>query len=110
MAREYQNMRDRNIVNSWEKGGKFEGKQVTDEALLSHLKSRAAGLAKDDPMYDEASQRVDEYTFSISNSKMELRYAQGKASDASMASFYNKWSGKLPQNSEAWRNMQTLAA
>src|SRR6188472_3942053 len=110
MAREYQNMRDRNIVNSWEKGGKFEGKQVTDEALLSHLKSRAAGLAKDDPMYDEASQRVDEYTFSISNSKMELRYAQGKASDAAMASFDNKWSGKLPQNSEAWRNMQTLAA
>jgi len=110
MAREYQSMRDRNILNSWDKGGKFEGRQATDQMLLKHLQDRKAGLDPDDPMYDEASQRLTEYTFAISNSKMELRYAEGKVSDAGMAAFYNKASRTLPQNSEAWRNMKMLAA
>ena len=61
-------------------------------------------------MYDEASQRLTEYTFAIDNSKMELRYAEGKVSDAGMAAFYNKAARTLPQNSEAWRNMKMLAA
>jgi len=110
MAREYQTMRDRNILNSWEKGGKFEGRQATDQMLLKHLQDRKAGLDPDDPMYDEASQRLTEYKFSIDNSKMELRYAEGKVSDLGMAAFYNKASRTLPQNSEAWRNMRMLAA
>jgi hypothetical protein len=110
MAREYQSMRDRNILNSWDKGGKFEGKQVTDQMLLSHLKARRDGLSPDDPMYDEAGQRLTEYTFAVDNSKKELDYAEGKASDGDMARFYANAATKLSVNSEAWRNMRTLAA
>jgi hypothetical protein len=71
---------------------------------------RKEGLDKDDPLYDEYSQRLDEYTFSIANSKQELRYAEGRVGDAAMATFYKGWAGKLPQDSEAWRNMMMLAA
>jgi len=110
MAREYQSTRDRNILNSWDKGGKFEGKQVTDQVLLKHLADRRNGLAKDDPLYDEMDQRLTEYTFAVDNSKMELKYAEGKVSDGGMAAFYARAATKLPQNSEAWRKMKTLAA
>jgi hypothetical protein len=110
MAREYQQTKDKNIVNSWEKGGKFEGRQVTDSVLLDHLKTRRDGIAKDDPLYDEMDQRLTEYTFTVDNSKQELKYAQHKVSDAGMAEFYGKWAAKLPVDSEAYRNMAKLAA
>jgi hypothetical protein len=110
MAREYQNMRDRNILNAWEKGGKFEGKAVTDDMLLSHLRERRDGLDLDDALYDEYGQRLTEYTFAVDNSKMELRYAEHKVGDAGMAGFYRKAAAKLPKDSEAWRNMMKLAA
>jgi hypothetical protein len=110
MAREFQSTRDANIVNSWEKGGKFEGTQVTDDVLLKHLKRRRDGISKDDPLYDQMDQRLTEYTFTVANSKQELAYAQHKVTDAGMSDFYNKWAAKLPQDSEAWRNMMKLAA
>ena len=122
MGREYQNKQDQNILNwvvpkeklaeenSWDKGGKVDGKVVTDEYLLSYVAKRRDGLAKDDPLYAEMDQKLSEYTFSVANSKQELKYAQHKVSDGAMSSFYNKWAGKLPQNSEAWRNMMTLSA
>ena len=110
MAREYQATKDKNIVNSWEKGGKFEGRQVTDSVLLKHLKDRRDGISKEDPLYDEMDQRLTEYSFTVENSKQELLYAQHKVSDAGMAQFYGKWAAKLPQDSEAYRNMAKLAA
>jgi len=110
MAREFQNMRDRNIVNSWENGGKFEGKKVTDQMLLSFWKGRRGEVARGDPLWDQYDQTVTQYEFAISNSKMELGYAQGKKTPAQMAAFYRGAAGKLPENSEAWRKMMQLAA
>jgi len=110
MAREYQNMRDQNIVNAWNEGGKFEGQAVTDDMLIAHLKERRANVSPDDPLYDQYDQRVTEYTWAVKNSKQELLYAEGKVGDAAMSRFYKQAAGALPKDSEAWRNMMKLAA
>ena len=110
MAREYQNMRDQNIVNAWNEGGKFEGQKVTDDMLIDFLKDRRAGVSPDDPLYDQYDQRVTEYTWAVKNSKQELAYAEGKVGDAAMSRFYKQAAGALPKDSEAWRNMMKLAA
>lgn len=110
MLREFAAQQDSNIINAWEEGGEFEGKPVDDARLLKHLKERRDGLDKDDPMWDRWNQMLDNYTFAIEESKMSLAYAQHKVSDLTMAKFYQKWAGKLPVNSEAYRNLMRSAA
>ena len=69
IAREMQNQRDSNIMSAWQKGGTFEGKPVTDEMVLAHWKERMRHVSKDDPLYDQYSETVDQLHYSIAESK-----------------------------------------
>jgi hypothetical protein len=109
-AREYQAMRERNIQSAWQKGGDFEGKQVTDEKLMGFFKQKLSQLSPDDPTANDVRNTITQYEFSIANSKQELLYAQKKVSDVGMADFYRNWAAKLPVNSEAYRERAKLAA
>lgn len=110
IAREMQNLRDQNIVDAWEKGGEFEGQQVTDEMILQHWKNRRDSLDSNDPLWDQYNNLVENYTFSIEDSKMTLGYAEGKISDSKMAAFYREWANKVPTDSEVYRKLMRSAA
>jgi hypothetical protein len=110
LLREYAAQQDTNIFDAWENGGEFEGKPVTDDMLLKHIKTRRDDLDPSDPMWDRWNVMLDNYTFSIEESKMSLRYAQHKVNETQMAQFYKTWAGKLPVNSEAYRNLMRSAA
>lgn len=105
MLREYNTQVDQNFVDAWKNGGNVDGKPVTDGRLLAHFQSRRNQLSKDDPMYDQWSNRIDQYTFSIDDSKMQVKYDNGKANDAQMAAFYQKWADKTPDNTEFDRQL-----
>lgn len=106
LAREYQNTRDTNIMNAWEKGGTFEGKKVTDKMVLKHWKERVNGVSKDDPLHDTYTQAVENLTYTIAESKMTAAYALKKKSDSQMVQFYLGWAKKVPKDSEFYRVLQ----
>lgn len=110
MMREYEQIRERNLLNAWKEGGEFEGHRVTDGMVTKHFKAKLSSLDPSDPLYDEAKNAAEQYGFAIRNSKMELAYAQKKVGDGGMAAFYRREAGRHPQNSEAWRNMMSLSA
>lgn len=103
IAREFQNQRAQNIMDAWKKGGTFEGQKATDELVLAFWREKAKGVSKDDPLYDTYSNSVTQLEYSIEESKMTARYAQGQVSDSAMAAFYMGWSRKVPKNSEFYR-------
>lgn len=110
MVREINAQEDANILNAWENGGEYKGRKVTDEMLLRHFRSRRDAISKTDPLYDKWDQAVDNYEFSIAESKMTLKYAQHKVGEGEMAAFYRKWAGKVPVHSEAYRDLMRSAA
>ncbi len=110
IAREMANQEAQNISEAWAHGGLYEGKPVTDAMLLSFWKAKAAGISKDDPLYDAANNQYMQYDYAIHESKQALLYKQGKLSDAGMASFYLNWAKKIPVNSEFYRTLQKDAA
>jgi hypothetical protein len=110
LAQQYEAQRETNLLSAWNDGGLFEGKKVTDEMVLAYLKEKRDGLSHDDPMWDHYDQQLSQYTFAIENSKMELKYQQNKIGEGAMVAFYKKWAGKVPRNSEAWRDRMKLAA
>ena len=103
-------MRERNIQSAWQKGGDFEEKAVTDERLMKFFTDKLKTLSPDDPMANDVRNTIVQYDFAIENSKMELKYAQKKVGDGAMVAFYKNWAGKLPVNSEAYRERMKLAA
>jgi len=106
IAREMQSQRDQNIMSAWQKGGLFEGHQVTDEMVLAHWAKRMEGVSKDDPLYDTYKMAREQLDYAIHESKMTARYALGKVSDGQMAQFYLGWAKKVPVNSEFYRALQ----
>ncbi len=110
MMREYEAQRERNIVDAWKNGGKFEGKKATDAMLLSFFDHKLDGLSKDDPLYTEAENTASQYRFAVRNSKQELAYARGKVSDGGMAAFYRREASAHPADSEIYRQLMKLAA
>jgi hypothetical protein len=110
LAREMAALEDSNILNAWEEGGLYKGKKVTDAMLLDHFRKRRDGLSKTDPLWDKWDQALTNYTFSIEESKMSLKYAQHKVGEGQMAAFYTKWAKKLPTDSEAYRELMRSAA
>jgi hypothetical protein len=110
LAQQYQHQRDQNIEDAWKQGGLFEGKKVTDEAFLDHWRQRLASVSKDDPMWDYYNNLIYQYTFTIEESKMGQKYAEGTASDAQMAAFYRSWARKMPPDSQNYRQLMTQAA
>lgn len=110
LVREFNAMEDANILQAWEEGGEVDGKAVTDEILLAHFKERRDAVSKDDPLWEKWDVMLTNYTFSIEESKMSLAYAEHKVNEQQMAGFYRKWAGKLPKNSEAYRELMRSAA
>lgn len=110
MVREIMAQDDANMLNAWEEGGEVDGKPVTDQRLLAHFKKRRNDIPKSDPEWDKWDQAVTNYTFTIAESKMTLRYAQHKVGEAEVANFYRTWAKKLPVNSEAYRELMRSAA
>ena len=110
MLREYENIRERNIENAWENGGLFEGKKVTDSMLLDFYKGRRDDLDPDDPLWQEYDQKVSTLGYAIRESRMSLKYAQKKVTEAQMAAFYRSEAAKLPVDSEAYRQLMRNAA
>ena len=110
MLREYNAMRDNNIMSAWERGGEFEGKKVTDAMVLAHWKERRDAVSKEDPLWDYYNNQMLNLEFSIDESKMALKYAEKKVGEGAMASFYRKWAKKSPTDSQAYRNLMIKAA
>jgi len=110
IIREAAAQQDQNIVNAWEDGSEYEGKPVTDQMLLEHITKRRNALSPEDPEWDRWNVMLDTYSFSIEESKMSLRYAQHGVNETQMATFYTEWAGKLPVDSEAYRNLMRSAA
>src|ERR1035437_1003059 len=101
---------DRNIQSAWQSGGLYEGKPVTDAMDLAHLQTRAQGIDKTDPMYDQYNNEFIQVQYSIAQSKADLAYKQGKLTDTGMAQFYLDWAKKIPPSSEFYRTLQKQAA
>ncbi len=109
IAREYQNQRAQNIMDAWQAGGMFEGKKATDDVVLAFWKNKAAGVSKDDPLYDTYKNAHTQLDYNIHESKMTAWYAtsaKGDAQDKRMVGFYLGWAKKVPKDSEFYRVLQ----
>ena len=110
LLREMQQQEDQNFIDAWKNGGEVDGKPVNDARLLAHFRKRRNALSKDDPLWDEWDNRITQYTFAIEESKMSLKWDQGKVSEAQMSAFYRKWAHKATKNSEFRRTLESSAA
>jgi hypothetical protein len=110
LASETLRREDSNILSAWQKGGTFQGQQVTDEMVLSHWRQRMGIVSPSDPQYDEYKQTYDQLDYNIAESKTYLLYKQGKISDGQMAEFYLNWAKKVPKDSAFYRTLQGDAA
>lgn len=107
LMREYAAQVDQNMVDAWKNGGKVDGKAVTDERLLKHLRARRDELDKSDPMWAQWDNRMLQYSFSIDESKMRVRWDNHQASEGEMAAFYRKWEKRTPDNTEFDRSLRS---
>lgn len=110
LLREAQAKYDQNMVDAWKNGGQVDGKGVNDARLLAHFRKRRDALDPTDPLWTEWDNRVQQYEFSIEESKMSLKWDQKKATEADMRAFYTKWAKKATPNSEFQRHLQSQAA
>jgi hypothetical protein len=112
LIREANAQEDSNYVDAWKNGGKVEGHGVDDEALLEHFRKRRDALSPDDPLWDEWNNRVAQYDFSINESKMSLKFDQGKVSEQEVSDFYAKWVKRpeIQQDSEFYRHLLSQQA
>lgn len=102
--------RDATLMSAWSKGGLFDGKPATDEAVLAYWKARMSDLSTSDPLYESIKDQVGQIEYGIAQSKQDVLYKQGKISDSQYASFFLNWSKKVPKNSEFYRTLQKDAA
>jgi hypothetical protein len=112
LVRESQAQYDSNMVDAWKNGGEVDGEGVTDDRLLAHLKKRRDQLDPSDPAWDDWNNNYMQYDFAIEESKMSLKFDQGKISEKQMSSFYAKWAGRedVQKNSEFHRSLLSRAA
>lgn len=109
MIQAYAAQVDRNFVDAWNNGGEVDGKKVNDTALIAHFKKRRDELPKTDPVWDEWDNRITQYTFSIEESKMRVKWDNEKVTQAQMAAFYRGWEKKATPNSEFQRTLASNA-
>jgi hypothetical protein len=107
LAHEQEQEEDNNIMSAWQKGGLIDGHKVTDEMVLKHWQDRLKDISTDDPLYDQFSNAVKQYEYSIAESKMTAQYAQiakpSAGDDQKMSAFYMNWAKKIPKDSEFYR-------
>lgn len=110
LLREQRAARDRAIFDAYNNGGQFEGKPVTDKRILDYITERRNGFSKDDPLWDEWNNRLIQSKFSIGESKIQLRFQQGKVGAGAVAAFYRREMARLPQDSAFYREVAGRAA
>ena len=110
LLREAQAKYDQNMVDAWKNGGQVDGKGVNDARLLAHFRKRRDALDPTDPLWTEWDNRVQQYEFSIEESKMSLKWDQKKATEADMRAFYTKWAKKATPNSGNGRRSRVAAS
>lgn len=110
IAREQAAREDQNVMDAWKNGGTFQGKAVTDAAVLAHWDQRLKGISKDDPLYDSYHDNVLQLQYGIAQSKMDLLHVQNKISDGRYAQFFLDWAKRVPKDSEFYRTLQKDAA
>ena len=96
---------DSNLVDAWKNGGEVDGKAATDERLLKHFKMRRDQLSPDDPLWDEWDNRVKQYTFSIDESKLMVKWENQQVKEGDVRNFYRSWMAKTPKNTEFYREL-----
>ena len=106
----YEGARDSNILAAWSSGGTFEGSKVTDERIKRWFKARRDEYTRDDPEWDHWDQQFQQIDYRIDESKMLLRYEQGRLTEAGASRWYKASAKKFPKNSEAWREAMRNAA
>ena len=105
-----QNQDASNIMDAWKNGGTFNGKPVTDQVVLAYWQDRLAHIPKTDPEYTTDANLIQQTTYTIAESKMNVLYQQKKVTDGQMAQFYLNWEKKVPANSEFARTLAVAAA
>lgn len=110
VAREAMFRTDSNMMDAWKSGGEVDGMPVTDDRALNYWKGRLADLDKKDPAYDTIKTQIMQLQYAVEQSKMDLKYVQGKIDEREYAQFFIKWSKKVPKNGEFWRALQKDAA
>ncbi|MSP56416.1 MAG: hypothetical protein EXR69_12555 [Myxococcales bacterium] len=110
IAREQEQRRDQNMMEAWQRGGMFEGRQVTDAVILQHWQGRLKDISPQDPLYDTYKNAVTQYEYAIAESKMTAQYAMNSdpkaGDDAAMAAFYLNWAKRIPRGGEFYRVLQ----
>lgn len=109
MMEQYAAARDRNILDAWTNGGKFEGKRVTDQRILRYYRQRRNEYEKDDPEYDQWSQDLWQLRYQIADEKVNMAYRNGKIGPRAVARHYQRWARKMPKNSSFYRNLMAAA-
>lgn len=79
LIREYRQARDKAIFDAYQNGGEFEGKPVTDQALLDYIQQRRDMFTKDDPLWDQWNNTLIQQKFTIGESKSSLAYQEAVA-------------------------------
>jgi hypothetical protein len=111
LFREQRAAEDRVMFDSYANGGRgINGKPVTDQTMRTYMAGRRNEFTKDDPLYDEWSNRLTQLDFKIGESKVQLAYQQGHVGAGAVASFYRHQLSTIPQNSEFYRTVAGRAA
>src|ERR1019366_5620905 len=110
IATQMQNTDASNLMDAWKNGGTFNGKPVTDQVVLAYWQDRLAHIPKTDPEYTTDANLIQQTTYTIAESKMNVLYQQKKVTDGQMAQFYLNWEKKVPANSEFARTLAVAAA
>lgn len=110
LIREQRQAEDSAAYDAWKNGGDFQGKPMTDDRYLSYIAARRDGFSKDDPLWDQWNNSYIQTKFGTEESKIGLRFKEGKASAGDVANWYKSQLKGLDPNSEFYRTVAGRAA
>jgi hypothetical protein len=116
LAKQAQNDEWQNIQDAWKNGGTVKDAngndvKVTDQYILDYIASRRDEISDPtDPEWINWNNAHDQLAFGISESKIQLRFKQGKVSATQVANFYKSQLHNYPSDSEVYRTIAGRAA
>lgn len=110
LMREQRAAEDSAIFDAYNNGGKFKGKDVTDDLLIKYMTDRRDGYDKQDALWDEWNNRLIQGKFSIGEQKVGLAFKQGKVGAGAVAAFYREQLKSIPKDSAFYRDVAGRAA
>ena len=105
MMEQWQAAEDRNILEAWSNGGRYQGKKVTDKRILAYYRKRRDSYDKDDPEYTEWDNELWQLRFQVSNEKVMMQYKLGKVGPMAVARHLQAWARRMPKNSSYYRSL-----